>query len=257
MMKDMQKDINDLKSSSQQEQQHPHVFAQQPMEQQQQQRGRGQQQFNNFQPLSRSFSRGGQHRPQFDRPQFDRPQPPTDPQYEESCNFAGDIICYRCGQVGQVQYGCRVILDHQRRGGRGRYGSSNYRGSYGEGQAIRSQSMSTQDTSPNTDKLASLLVGSSSEVEVTICGVKTHALLDTGSNVTTIGRQFYKSNLASIPIQPLAIFYRLSVPMVNSYRMMALLRLISQFQVCHLIMLIKHAWPSLYLMVNIVLRCLY
>ncbi len=46
MMKDMQKDINDLKSSSQQEQQHPHVFAQQPMEQQQ--GGKGQQ-FNHFQ----------------------------------------------------------------------------------------------------------------------------------------------------------------------------------------------------------------
>lgn len=27
---------------------------------------------------------------------------------------AGDVTCYRCGQQGHLQYGCRVRLDHRR-----------------------------------------------------------------------------------------------------------------------------------------------
>ena len=46
------------------------------------------------------------------------------------------------------------------------------------------------------------LVGSSNESEVVICGIKTSALLDTGSCVSTISEQFYNTNLSHLQLRP-------------------------------------------------------
>ncbi|VDI50633.1 Hypothetical predicted protein, partial [Mytilus galloprovincialis] len=46
------------------------------------------------------------------------------------------------------------------------------------------------------------LVGSSNESEVTICGIKTQALLDTGSCVSTINEEFYNKHLSHLQLSP-------------------------------------------------------
>ncbi|MES9884870.1 MAG: hypothetical protein ABW185_28830 [Sedimenticola sp.] len=124
MMKEMQKDVAALKSSHDTD---THVFSQQ--DQSQHQRGRGQSRPNFYdRGGQRSYDRGDQQRQQANHP------PPTVGEYEEFQSYGDEIICYRCGQPGHVQYGCRVILDHQRRGGRDRYQRpSNSRGLMGRG----------------------------------------------------------------------------------------------------------------------------
>ncbi len=78
---------------------------------------------------------------------------------------------------------------------------------------------STHDSSPNT---SSPLVGSSNEVTVTINEKETLALLDTGSNVSTICRQFYNAHLSDIPIKPLETILQVSVPMDNNFHTTAM-----------------------------------
>ena len=56
----------------------------------------------------------------------------------------------------------------------------------------------------------STLVGDSNEVSVSICGVPTKALLDTGSTVTTISESFCRQYLYHLPIQPLDTILSLS-----------------------------------------------
>ena len=34
--------------------------------------------------------------------------------YPQERRNEGEVVCYRCGQVGHIQYGCRVRLDHKR-----------------------------------------------------------------------------------------------------------------------------------------------
>lgn len=46
------------------------------------------------------------------------------------------------------------------------------------------------------------LVGSSNESEVSICGIKTKALLDTGSCVSTINEEFYNTYLSHLELRP-------------------------------------------------------
>ncbi len=71
--------------------------------------------------------------------------------------------------------------------------------SYEEGPFIR---QTTCRRSQSND--LSTLVGTSNEVSVHVHGIETLALLDTGSTVTTIGREFYDRYLAvGLPIHPL------------------------------------------------------
>lgn len=53
------------------------------------------------------------------------------------------------------------------------------------------------------------LVGETSEVEVSIEGVKTKALYDTGSCVSTIGETFYKQHLSNKELKPLENILRI------------------------------------------------
>ena len=48
----------------------------------------------------------------------------------------------------------------------------------------------------------STLVGSANETHVHIEGVRTQALLDTGSSVSTISQSFYETHLSHLPLQP-------------------------------------------------------
>ncbi len=72
--------------------------------------------------------------------------------------------------------------------------------SYAEGSPVRPGKSSRPH---HTNNIATL-VGSSNEVSVCVNGVDTLALLDTGSTVTTLSREFYDSHLAdSQPIHAL------------------------------------------------------
>jgi hypothetical protein len=81
------------------------------------------------------------YQPQYQAPSFNQPQQTPSsayqPQYQPPRSFnqqqpsfnqqqpaayggdeaeGDDIVCWRCGQIGHVQLGCRVRLDHQRKG---------------------------------------------------------------------------------------------------------------------------------------------
>ena len=48
----------------------------------------------------------------------------------------------------------------------------------------------------------STLVGSANEASVSLQGIHTTALLDTGSSVSTVSQSFYETHLSDIPLQP-------------------------------------------------------
>ena len=55
---------------------------------------------------------------------------------------------------------------------------------------------STKDTDPQ-------LFGDTNEAEISINNTSTIALLDTGSCVSVVSKQFYNNHLSSVPVQPL------------------------------------------------------
>ena len=108
--------------------------------------------------------------------------------------------CYRCGQSGHIAVGCRVIMDHSTKP----YYHQRY---YDQGLVHR---LHGEHTNQQHHSRNSTLVGDSNEVSVSVCGVPTRALLDTGSTVTTISESFYRQHLYHLPIQPLDTILSLS-----------------------------------------------
>ena len=49
------------------------------------------------------------------------------------------------------------------------------------------------------------LIGPANETEVIINGKKVNALLDTGSQITSISESYYKNNLSNYPLVPVDI----------------------------------------------------
>ncbi|MES9879827.1 MAG: hypothetical protein ABW185_03010 [Sedimenticola sp.] len=131
MMKEVKEDISQLKLSNAnpehafQQQQEQQKQPDQQQQQQKQQGGKTNYRGSNVNPNFRSYNRGGpnqQYQPH-----------PSQSTYDEEYDTNYEVMCYRCGQYGHVQYGCRVILDHQRRGDRGRSRPLNRRGLMGRG----------------------------------------------------------------------------------------------------------------------------
>ena len=79
------------------------------------------------------------------------------------------VTCDRCGQEGHNDVLCRVRLDHSKR-------------------IMYDYLPSPKRT--NHQVQVSTLVGTANEADVTIDGVRTKALLDTGSSVSTISYDF-------------------------------------------------------------------
>ena len=92
-----------------------------------------------------------------------------------------DDICERCGQSGHSDLMCRVRLDHSKR--------------------ILNDFIPTNRRKGRVPRV-STLVGSANETHVLIEGVRTQALLDTGSSVSTISQSFYETHLSHLPLQP-------------------------------------------------------
>ena len=88
-----------------------------------------------------------------------------------------DLIYDRCGQSGHTDLMCRVILDHSKRIIHDFIPYSKRKS--------RSQYMST-------------LVGSANEASVSLQGIRTTALLDTGSAVSTVPKSFYERHSQSL-----------------------------------------------------------
>ncbi|CAG2214713.1 unnamed protein product [Mytilus edulis] len=79
--------------------------------------------------------------------------------------------CWRCGQLGHIAIGCKVRLDNSRKFDR----VMNY-------QLVTNDYQST----PTTYNKEERLCGPANEVSISINGIDTKALLDTGSSVSTI-----------------------------------------------------------------------
>ena len=60
--------------------------------------------------------------------------------------------------------------------------------------------------SPNKYKLFSEMIGKPNESSVTVYGVETRGLIDSGSQVTTISEAFYRSALSTLPLQSMEDF---------------------------------------------------
>ncbi|XP_071142173.1 uncharacterized protein [Mytilus edulis] len=94
--------------------------------------------------------------------------------------------CWRCGQLGPIAIGCKVRLDNSRKFDR----AMNY-------QLVTNYYQPAPTTYNKEDRLC----GPANEVSISINGIDTKALLDTGSSVSTISESFY--NMRSTPIESL------------------------------------------------------
>ena len=105
-------------------------------------------------------------------------------------------ICWRCNQQGHIAVDCSVRLDH----------SQNMRRVINFQQAYSLEHPSSVTQKTTTPKG---LLGSANEVDVTLNGIRTKALLDTGSTVSTMSEQFYNQYCSNTPIEPLMDFIRI------------------------------------------------
>lgn len=115
-----------------------------------------------------------------------RNEPPrTDRYFDNSRDNNQGPLCFRCRQRGHFQWECVTRMDHSRQGN--------------EDQAYQAGRM----IGDNPNRLKGELVGTSNEADVTVAGIQTKALLDTGSCVSTISEDFYREHLPHIELQPL------------------------------------------------------
>ena len=107
-----------------------------------------------------------------------------------------EVICWRCRQPGHIAVGCKVRLDNLRKANR----------------AFNLQQVLTQEQHTLDKTLESSfpcnrgqdITGPPNEVKVKLNGVESTALLDTGSTVSTISKNFYDKHCSSTPIEPLS-----------------------------------------------------
>ncbi|VDI80157.1 Hypothetical predicted protein [Mytilus galloprovincialis] len=107
-----------------------------------------------------------------------------------------DFTCWRCRQPGHYAIDCTVRLDHSRKTQR----ALNLQQSF----IMKQSTQQTEQKSP-----ISGLLGSSNEVPITVNGINTTALLDTGSTVSTISESFYNQHLYSTPLQSLSFLLKI------------------------------------------------
>ncbi|VDI39633.1 Hypothetical predicted protein [Mytilus galloprovincialis] len=104
-----------------------------------------------------------------------------------------ETICWRCKQPGHYAIECTVRLDHSRKTVRALNLQQNF--------VMEHTINSDYDTKPDPR-----LIGSANEVTVTLNGLTTKALLDTGSTVSTISQEFYERNLQDTTLKPINNF---------------------------------------------------
>ena len=110
------------------------------------------------------------------------------------------IRCWRCNQQGHIARNCTVRMDHRKNG-------QIYQQMYTTKDALgtsRKQFNNMVSKKDNSD-----VVGKATESTVTINGITTEALLDTGSTVSTISKEFYDQHLSHTPIESLDHFLQI------------------------------------------------
>ena len=110
--------------------------------------------------------------------------------------------CFRCGQVGHLRIGCRnAPIDRNSTGGNTGRTPENGDPACDKGQS-EVLNMKPQTTENVKSAVAEKLVGQMNEGTAIINGCKTNALIDTGSQVTTILKDFYDQHLTDCDIHP-------------------------------------------------------
>ncbi|KAK3101184.1 hypothetical protein FSP39_001606 [Pinctada imbricata] len=107
---------------------------------------------------------------------------------EDSHHTYHEPVCFRCGQPGHIEIGCRVIMDHSRKTHTMSHSASQHRHHYRK--SARNCAISE-------------IVGDSNEVTIHINGNESRALLDTGSSVSTLSHSFYQTYLPEVPLEAL------------------------------------------------------
>ena len=96
-----------------------------------------------------------------------------------------ELHCFRCGQYGHYKRGCGVNLDHSKR--------FKLQEAYDAGPVLGlHRKINGPSIKNNLVKIPPGLYGQPTETSVTLEGIETGALLDTGSTVSTISESCYQ-----------------------------------------------------------------